>query len=52
MYFALDPAQRKGIARRRRQTRDYRLGMHLSALLWRDDGQTEFEIAYLLGVSS
>jgi hypothetical protein len=31
MCFSLDPAQRQGIARRRQQTHDYRLGMRLSA---------------------
>ncbi len=50
MCFPLDPQQRKVIARRRQQTRDYRLGMRLSALLWRDEGKTESEIAHLLGV--
>jgi transposase len=50
MCFSLDPKQRKGIARRRQQTRDYRLAMRLSTLLWRDDGMTESEIAHLLGV--
>jgi transposase len=50
MCFSFDPQQRKGIARRRQQTRDYRLDMRLSTLLWRDDGMTEFEIAHLLGV--
>jgi transposase len=50
MCFPLDPQQRKVIARRRQQTRDYRLGMRLSTLLWRDDGKTESEIAHLLGV--
>ncbi len=50
MCFSLDPPQRKGIARRRQQTHDCRLGMRLSALLWRDDGRTESEIAHLLGV--
>jgi transposase len=49
MSFPLDPPQRKGIARRRQQTRDYRLGMRLSVLLWRDDGRTEPEIAQRLG---
>jgi hypothetical protein len=39
--FPFDPQQPKGIARRRQQTRDNRLGMRLSALLWRDDGKTE-----------
>ena len=41
---------RKQIERRRQQTRDYRLAMRLSTLLWRDDGKTEAEIAHLLGV--
>ena len=50
MCFPLDPQQRKAIARRRQQTRDYRLGMRLSTLLWRDEGLTEGEIAHLLGV--
>jgi transposase len=50
MCFPLDPQQRKGIARRRQQTRDHRLGMRLSTLLWHDDGKTESEIAQLLGV--
>ena len=44
MCFSLDPQQRKGIARRRQQTRDYHLAMRLSTLLWRDDGKTEAEI--------
>jgi len=50
MCFPLDPQQRKVIARRRQQTRDYRLGMRLSTLLWRDEGLTEGEIAHLLGM--
>jgi transposase len=50
MSFALDASQRKQLERRRQQTRDYRLGMRLSAVLWRDDGKTESEIAPLLGV--
>ena len=50
MCFPLDPQQRKGIARRRQQTRDHRLGMRLSTVLWRDEGQTENDIAHLLGV--
>jgi putative transposase len=50
MCFPLDPQQRKVIARRRQQTRDHRLGMRLSTLLWREDGKTESEIAHLLGV--
>ena len=50
MSVALDTPQRKRIERRRRQTRDYRLAMRLSAVLWRDDGQTESDIAHLLGV--
>jgi transposase len=48
--FSLDAPQRKQIERRRQSTRDSRLGMRLSALLWRDDGKTEAEIAHLLGV--
>ena len=50
MCFSLDPQQRKGIARRRQQTRDYRLAMRLSTVLWRDEGRTESDIAHLLGV--
>jgi transposase len=50
MCFPLDPQQRKGIARRRQQTRDYRLGMRLSTLLWHDEGKTESQIAHLPGV--
>jgi transposase len=50
MSVLLDAPQRRQVERRRRQTRDYRLGMRLSALLWRDDGMTEPEIAHLLGV--
>ena len=50
MCFSLDPQQRKGIARRRQQIRDYRLAMRLSTLLWRDEGKSESEIAHLLGV--
>jgi predicted transcriptional regulator len=48
--FSLDAPQRKQIERRRQNTRDYCLGMRLSALLWRDDGKTESEIAHWLGV--
>jgi len=50
MSFALDTLQRKQIARRRQQTRDYRLAMRLSTVLWRDEGKAESEIAHLLGV--
>src|SRR5215472_11357886 len=50
MSVSLDVPQRKQIERRRQQTRDYRLGMRLSTLLWRDEGKTESEIAHLLGV--
>jgi transposase len=50
MCFPLDSQQRKVIARCRPKTRDYRLGMRLSAILWRDDGKAESEIAHLLGV--
>ncbi len=50
MGFPLSPSQRQVIARRRQQTRDHRVGMRLSTLLWRDDGKTESEIAHLLGV--
>jgi transposase len=42
--------ERKQIERRRQQTRDYRLAMRLSTLLWRDEGRTESAIAHLLGV--
>ena len=45
MSASLDAPQRKKIERRRQQTRDYRLVMRLSTLLWRDDGMTEAEIA-------
>ena len=50
MTVSLDASQRTQIERRRQQTRDYRLAMRLSTVLWRDDGQTESLIAYLLGV--
>src|SRR5205085_514278 len=50
MSVSLDASQRKQIERRRQQTRDYRLAMRLSAVLWRDEGQTESDIAHLLGV--
>jgi transposase len=50
MSFSLDAPHRKHIERHRQQTRDYRLAMRLSTLLWRDDGMTEPEIAQLLGV--
>ena len=50
MDFALDSLQRKQIARRRQQTRDHRLAMRLSTVLWRDDGRTETETAHLLGI--
>jgi transposase len=50
MFASLDAPRRKQIERRRQQTRDHRLGMRLSTLLWRDDGKTETEIAHLLGI--
>jgi transposase len=50
MSASLDAPFRKQIERRRQQTRDYRLVMRLSTLLWRDDGKTETEIAHLLGI--
>jgi transposase len=50
MSVSLPAVQRKQIERRRQQTRDYRLAMRLSTLLWRDDRKTESEIAHLLGV--
>src|SRR5262245_39795811 len=50
MSFALDAPQRKQIERRRQQTRDYRLAMRLSSVLWRDEGKTDSDIAHLLGV--
>jgi DNA-binding NarL/FixJ family response regulator len=40
----------KAIERRCQNTRDYRLPMRLSTVLWRDEGKTESEIAHLLGV--
>jgi transposase len=51
MSVLLDAPQRKQIERRRQQTRDHRLAMRLSTVLWRDEGQTEGVIAHLLGVS-
>ena len=48
MSVSLDGSQRKQLERRRQQTRDYRLAMRLSAVLWRDEGKTEHEIAHLL----
>jgi predicted transcriptional regulator len=50
MSASLNPPLRKQIERRRQRTRDYRLAMRLSTLLWRDDGKTETEIAHLLGI--
>ena len=50
MSFSLDAPQRTQIEQRRQQTRDYRLAMRLSALLWCDQGKTESAIAHLLGV--
>ena len=50
LSFALDTLQRKQSARRRQQTRDHRLAMRLSAVLWREDGRTESEVAHLLGI--
>jgi transposase len=50
MSASLEAPLRKQIERRRQQTRDYRLAMRLSTLLWRDDGKTEAEIAHLLGI--
>jgi transposase len=50
MSVPLDASQRRQIERRRQQTRDYRLAIRLSTLLWRDEGQSESDIAHLLGV--
>jgi transposase len=50
MSFALDAPQRRQLERRRRNTRDYRLAMRLSSVLWRDEGRTQSEIAHLLAV--
>ena len=50
MSASLDASLRKQIERRRQQTRDYRLAMRLSTVLWRGEGKTEKEIAHLLGV--
>jgi transposase len=50
MSVSLDASQRKQVERRRQQTRDYRLAMRLSTVLWRDEGQTESDIAHLLCV--
>ena len=50
MFVSLDALQRRQIAHRRQNTRDYRLAMRLSTVLWRDEGKTESEIANLLGV--
>jgi transposase len=48
--FSLDAQQRQQINRRRQRTRDYRLAMRLSTVLWHADGRTVSEIAALLGV--
>jgi transposase len=50
MSVLLDSVRRKQIERRRQQTRDYRVAMRLSTLLWHDEGKAESEIAHLLGV--
>jgi transposase len=50
MSVSLGALQRKQLERRRQQTRDYRLAMRLSTVLWRDEGRTESDIAHLLGV--
>jgi transposase len=50
MSASLDASLRKQLERRRQQTRDYRLGMRLSTVLWRYDGKTQTEIAHLLGI--
>ena len=50
MSVSLDARQRKQIEHRRQQTRDYRLAMRLSTLLWRDESKSESDIAHLLGV--
>jgi len=41
MTVSLDAPQRKQIERRRQQTRDYRLAMRLSTVLWRDNGKVD-----------
>ena len=51
MFVSLDALQRRQIAHRRQNTRDYRLAMRLSTVLWRDEGKTESDIAHLLGLS-
>ena len=48
MPVLLDAVRRKQIERRRHQTRDYRVAMRLSMLLWHDEGKAESEIAHLL----
>ncbi len=44
MSVSLDALRRKQIERRREQTRDYRVAMRLSTLLWHDEGKAESEI--------
>jgi transposase len=48
--FTLDTLLRKRIAKRRREARDARIHMRLSALLWLDKGSSAEQVAGLLSV--
>jgi transposase len=48
--FTLDTLLRKRIEKRRREARDARIHMRLSALLWLDKDYSPEQVAELLGV--
>lgn len=50
--FRLDRTERKKIEKRRREGGDHRIVRRLCALLWLDDGQSQEEVAKLLGVTA
>jgi len=51
MTLTLEAPVRQEIERRRRKTHDKRIAQRLSAVLWVDQGQSQHEVADLLGVT-
>jgi transposase len=51
MALTLEAPVRQEIERRRRKTHDKRIAQRLSAVLWVDQGQSQHEVADLLGVT-
>lgn len=50
--FRLSKKERKEIENRRREGGDHRIVRRLCALLWLDDGQSQEQVAQLLGVTA